>query len=292
MDPTDTGAIVAETNAWVTFAIDMILQYSLPVLGAIVILLIGWIISGWVNKLVIRAGERGGIGVALSRFLGQMSRWAVLVMTLIATLATVGIETTSFVAVLASAGFAVGLALQGTLGHFASGVLLMVFQPIRVGEYVSISGFDGTVDDIGLFATRLLMLDNRTIIISNGTVTGSTIINYSRQGTRRATIDVGVAYGSDLREVEQVCRRVAEGCSMKIEDKPVEFAFTEMASSSLNFELRVWCNASDYLAVLHEVRSGVYDALNEAGIEIPFPQVVVHRADEDDGDTGGAAAAK
>lgn len=281
MDPTNPDALAAEANDWAQVVLELVLQYSLPVLGAIAILLIGWLVSGWVNKLVVKAGERGDIGTALSRFLGQLARYGVLVMTVIAMLSTVGIETTSFVAVLASAGFAIGLALQGTLGHFASGVLLMVFQYIRVGEYVEIGGHEGTVDDIGLFATVLLTLDNRTVVISNGQVTSTVIVNFSRQGTRRAHIAVGVAYGEDLEKVEAACRAVAERNELVMQDQPIQFIFKEMASSSLNFELRCWAQASDFLVMQHQVRGAIYNALNEAGIEIPFNQIVVHQAPDD-----------
>ena len=274
-DPNDLLNQAGDNVQWLT---DLAITYGLKVLGAVFILLVGWFVAGWVKRLTMRASERAGLTVALSRFISQLARYALLVLTVIAMLSTVGIETTSFVAVLASAGFAVGLALQGTLGHFASGVLLLVFQPIKVGEYVSISGHDGTVDDIGLFATRLLTIDNRTVIIANSTVTSNTIVNFSRQGTRRASIAVGVAYGSDIDKVEQVCRGVTETHELVLSDKPVDFIFREMAASSINFEVRCWSKADDFLQVQHQVRSLLYRALIDNDIEIPFNQIVVHQA--------------
>ena len=269
----------AALTGYAQMAMSAVETYALPVLGAILILVVGWLVAGWVKGLVVRLTERSKLDTALGRFLGQMARYAVLIMTVIACLSTVGIETTSFVAVLASAGFAVGLALQGTLGHFASGVMVLVFRPFTIGDMVDAGGHTGVVKDIGLFATVLSTPDNRKIIVPNGSVTSASITNYTTLGTRRADIDVGVAYGADLKKVEEVCRKAAATVPTVMNEPAVGFAFTEMAASSLNFKLMVWCAAPDYLATMHGVRSAVYDALNEAGIEIPFNQIVVHHAE-------------
>lgn len=273
-------AAVAQAGSTVQWIVDTAIEYSLPVLGAFLILIIGWFVAGWVAKLVKRGLVRAKLDEALARFLSQMARYAVLVMTVIAMLSTVGIETTSFVAVLASVGFAVGMALQGTLGHFASGVMILIFQPIRLGEVVTAGGETGVVHDIGLFATTLLTPQNRTVIIANSAITGGNITNFSRQGTLRSDIAVGVAYGADLKQVEDVCRKAAASVEGVLSEPGMGFAFTEMAASSLNFNLMVWSAAADRLRVQHEVRSAVYNALNEADIEIPFNQIVVHRADQ------------
>ncbi|TVQ88754.1 MAG: mechanosensitive ion channel family protein [Deltaproteobacteria bacterium] len=246
--------------------------------GAICV--VGWMVSKWIAKLVVASTERAKLDLALGRFLSQIARYAVLVGTGVSALATMGFEVTTFVAVLGAAGFAVGLALQGTLGHFASGVMILIFRPIGLGDFVVAGGSTGTVKEIGLFQTVLLSPDNQTIFVPNGSVTGGTIINFTRQGTRRAEIDVGVAYGADLKEVEQACLQAIEGVQEILPEPPPAFAFVEMADSSLNFKLRAWCNAPDYLLVMHKMRSAVYDELNARHIEIPFPQVVVHKAED------------
>lgn len=283
VDPVVQGvqSAVSDPMGAVNTALELVQAWALPVLGAIVILLIGWIVAGWVNRLVVRWTEKSSIDTALGRFLGQIARYGILLMTFIACLSTVGIQTTSFVAVLASVGFAIGLAMQGTLGHFASGVLILFFRPFTIGDFVEVAGRTGTVADIGLFATTITGLSNIKVIISNSAVTSNTIVNYTANGTRRADVAVGVAYGEDLKKVEEVCRRAAASVEEVLEDPEIGFAFTEMAASSLNFSLMCWCKAEDYLTVLHKVRSAVYDALNAEGIDIPFNQIVVHQADAD-----------
>ncbi|MFK7928032.1 MAG: mechanosensitive ion channel family protein [Myxococcota bacterium] len=277
-DAASTAASAADTLTW---AIEMVTTYAFPVLGALVILVIGWIVSGWVGGLVVKACTRAKLDLALSKFLGQMAKYAVLVMTLIACLQTVGIQTTSFVAVLASVGFAIGLALQGTLGHFSSGVMILVFRPFTIGEKVDAGGHTGVVQEIGLFATVMLTPENKKIIVPNGSITSASITNYSAEGTLRADVGVGVAYGTDLKRVEEICIAAAKSVPEVLDEPGVGFAFTEMAASSINFNLMPWCNTADYLTVLHKVRSEVYNRLNAEGIEIPFDQVVMHQAPTD-----------
>lgn len=276
-----SDTLAAEMAGWTQFIFDKGLSFLTAALLAIVILVIGWIVAGWVRSLIVKACGRAKLDTALARFLGQLGRYAVLVMTLIATLATVGIETTSFVAVLASVGFAIGMALQGTLGHLASGVMILVFRPFTLEDLVEAGGSFGVVKDIGLFATTLFTPDNKTIIVPNGSVTGGTITNFTRQGTLRATVDVGVAYGADLQKVQEVCIAAANSVDEVLEEPAVGFAFTEMAASSLNFALMPWSTTANFLPMQHKVRSAVYNALNEAGIEIPFDQIVVHQASDE-----------
>ena len=247
------------------------------VLLALFILFVGWMASKWAQRLTIRAGQK--LDTAVVSFLSNIVRYAVLIAAVIAALGAVGIETTSIVAIFGAAGLAVGLALQGSLSNFASGVMILIFRPFELGDAVSAAGSTGGVIDIGLFATTLKTPDNHTIIIPNSGVTGGTITNFTREGTRRAAIDIGVAYGVDLKAVQEAALAAAGRCSLVLQDPAPGFAFTEMAASSLNFKLLIWTNTADFLAAQHEVRSNVYDELNARGIEIPFDQIVVHRAD-------------
>jgi small conductance mechanosensitive channel len=258
--------------------IDWGLPFAQDFLLAIVIFIIGWIVSKWTNKLVQQALAKGKVDVALSRFLGTIAQYTVLVAAVIAALGTVGIETTSVVAVFASAGLAVGLALQGSLSNFAAGVMILFFKPFQLEDVITAGGHTGKVIDIGLFATTLHTPDNMKIIIPNSAIGGGSVINITTLGTRRGAVDVGVAYGEDLDKVQAVLEKAAAKPGMVLSDPAPAVAFVGLGASSLDFKVLTWCNSPDYLAMLHAVRCEVYDELNAAGIEIPFNQIVVHQA--------------
>lgn len=245
---------------------------------AVVILVIGWIVGKMVARMVVRAVERSNVDLALGRFLASIARYAVLAAAVIASLGAVGVQTTSLVAVFASAGLAVGLALQGSLGHFASGTMLLFFRPIQLKDFVTIAGQTGTVEDIGLFATTLVTPSNEKVIIPNGKVTGDSIVNHTTRGTRRGTVSAGVAYGSDVAKVRQLLLDAVSKVDVVLSDPAPGVAFVDLGASSLDFNIMTWCDAPNYLDMLHKVRKAAYDALNAAGIEIPFNQIVVHQA--------------
>ena len=253
--------------------------YSLAsgALLAIAILAAGWVASKWASALIIRAGKH--LDDAVVRFLASIGRYAVLAAAVIAALGAVGVETTSLVAIFGAAGLAVGLALQGSLSNFAAGVMILVFRPFELGDVVNAGGETGGVIDIGLFATTLRTPENHTIVVPNSSVTGGTITNYTREGTRRGTIDIGVAYGTPLESVHEAAMAALAKCDLALKDPAPGFAFTEMAASSLNFQLHVWANCADFLGMLHQVRSAVHDELVARDIDIPFDQVVVHKAE-------------
>lgn len=208
---------------------------------AVLIFIVGWLVSKWTHAL-----------------------------------ARVGLETTSLVALLASAGLAIGLALQGSLSHFASGVMLLLFRPFTVGDFVEAGGKTGTIEEIGLFATTLTTPDNHRVTIPNSSITGGAITNFTILGKRRAVINVGVAYGSDVDEVEQMLL-AAVGELEAVLDVPGPAAvFGELGASSLDFAVRVWAQNADFGAMQHAARKAIYDKLNAEGIDIPFNQIVVH----------------
>jgi len=259
--------------------IDWGLPFAQDLMLALVIFIIGWIVSKWTNKLVQKAMAKGNTDVALGRFLGSIAQYTVLVAAIIAALGTVGIQTTSVVAVFASAGLAVGLALQGSLSNFASGVMILFFKPFILNDMITAGGHTGVAVDIGLFATTLHTPDNMKIIIPNSAITGGSIVNITTLGTRRGAIDVGVAYGADLEKAKAVLEKAASKPGMVLSDPAPAVAFVGLGASSLDFKVMTWCNSPDYLAMLHAVRCEVYDELNAAGIEIPFAQIVVHQAE-------------
>ncbi|MEO1368710.1 MAG: mechanosensitive ion channel domain-containing protein [Acidobacteriota bacterium] len=256
-----------------------IVDWAVNIGTALAIFLVGWLVSKWVYSLVLKALRKGKLDEALARFLGSLAQWAVIGFTVIAALARVGVETTSLAAVLAAAGLAVGLALQGSLSHFASGVMLLVFRPFTIGDRVTAAGSTGKVEDIGLFATTLSTPANERIILPNSNVTGDTIVNHTATGRIRTSIDAGVAYGADIDEVSKILLGAATSCDLVLDDPAPGAAFVEMAASSLNFKVHCWAEPANNVAMQGAVRQAIYEKLNAAGVEIPFDQLVVHKAD-------------
>ena len=244
-------------------------------------LLAGWMVARWVANLSQQALERMKVDQALARFLGSIIRYVIIIATVIAAAEAVGIQTTSLLAIMASAGLAVGLALQGSLSNFASGVMILLFRPFRIGDVVTFSGLTGEVRDIGLFATTLMKLDGTKAVVPNGSITGAVIENHTELNKRRATVDVGVEYGADLEQVRAALTRAADKCTMilrKEGSKDLDYTvfFASFGASSLDFVVHVWCEAADFLGVQEELRTHIYNELNDAKIGIPFPQVDVH----------------
>lgn len=246
---------------------------------ALIIFVVGWIASKWANALCLRAARKRGVDEALARFLSAMAQYAVLAFAVIAALSKVGVQTTSLVALLGAAGLAVGLALQGSLGHFASGVMLLLFRPFTIDDKVRVAGEDGQVKEIGLFASTLGTPSNELKIIPNGSITSDVIINYTAQGELRGGIAVGIAYGSDVQQAMKVMIDACNSVDTVLADPAPSVNFAGFGASSLDFQVRPWASTADYLGMLHNVRIALYDALNGAGIEIPFDQIVVHQAE-------------
>ncbi len=246
---------------------------------AITIFVFGWILSKWANRFIhITLGKRLRIDEALSKFFGNIAQYSILAISFIAALGQVGVQTTSLVAVFASAGIAAGLALQGSLSNFASGVMILVFRPFDLGDLITVGTKDGYVQDIGIFATTIENLENDKIIVPNGKILNDIIINHTASRTRRATVTVGVAYDSRFNEVLNTLNASAIRTAGVLASPPPLIAFVDMAASSINFDVHVWCNHEDYIRVLNNLRTSIFKDLNAAGIEIPFQQVVLHNS--------------
>lgn len=246
-------------------------------LGA-VILVAGWLVAKWANRLVHSACTKAKLSEALGRFLGSMARYVVLAAAIIAALGAVGIQTTSLLAVFATAGLAIGLALQGSLASFASGVMILFFRPFDLGDLVKIAGETGEVKDIGLFATTLLTADNDTVIVPNAAITAANIVNYTRMGTRRITIPVSVVYGTNTLKAQEVLLQAARGCSLVLSNPEPAIALTAFGASNIEFTVVAWSKAADWVAVQDQVRRAVYESLNRAHFEVPFPRTIVEQA--------------
>lgn len=245
---------------------------------ALIIFIVGWIASKWVHALVLKAARRSKMDETLARFLSSMAQYAVLAFALIAALSKVGVQTTSLVALLGAAGLAVGLALQGNLGNFASGVMLLFFRPFTLEDKVRVAGENGQVKNIGLFASTMTTPSNEEIIVPNSSITSDVIINYTSQSKLRGGIAVGIAYGSDVNRAMAVMIGACSSVESVLSDPAPSVNFSGFGASSLDFEVRPWATTDDYLGMLHEVRIALYEALNAAEIEIPFDQIVVHQA--------------
>jgi small conductance mechanosensitive channel len=252
-----------------------IVTYGIRVVGAIVFLIVGRMIAGFVKGLIKRVLGGRGIDAAVSGFLANLVYALVLVGVLIAVLGQFGVETASFVAVLGAAGFAVGFALQGSLSNFASGVMLLVFKPFKAGDFVDAAGVAGTVAEIQLFDTILNTPDNVRIIVPNAQIYGGTIKNFSANDKRRVDFSFGIGYGSSIEEAISTIHNLV-GADSRIDKEPEPFyGVGELADSSVNITVRVWCNKADYWDIKFDLTRKVKDAFDSKGIEIPFPQQTI-----------------
>ncbi|BEM84071.1 mechanosensitive ion channel protein MscS [Serratia marcescens] len=261
---------------WLVKNQDLLIQYAVNIVAAIVILIIGSIVARVVGNALNRVMKLRGIDATVADFLSAIVRYGVLAFTFIAVLGRVGVQTTSVIAVLGAAGLAVGLALQGSLSNFAAGVLLVIFRPLRVGEYVDLGGVAGTVDQVQIFSTTLRTSDNKTIVVPNGKIIAGNIINYSREPNRRVDIVVGVAYNADIDVVKKVLGDVIATDKRIMHAKGVTVRLNEMAPSSLNFVTRSWTTNAEYWNVYFDLMENFKRALDAHNIGIPFPQMDVH----------------
>ncbi|MGB5178093.1 MAG: mechanosensitive ion channel domain-containing protein [Gammaproteobacteria bacterium] len=263
------------SQLWLTVQ-ELATDWGIKVLAALAILLIGrWVAMG-IRRGVRRMMEKGGVDPIIIGFVGSITYIALLAFVVIAALGQLGIQTTSFIAILGAAGLAVGLALQGSLANFAAGFLMIIFRPFKVGDFVEAAGVAGVVKDMQIFTTTLKTGDNKTIIIPNAKISGDSIINYSAEETRRVDMTVGVAYDADLSKVRDVLNDIISKEERVLSDPPPQVAVAELADSSVNFIVRVWTKSGDYWAVKCDTTETIKNRFDEAGIGIPFPQRDIH----------------
>lgn len=261
------------------------------VLAAIAILLVGWILSKWVqNRIQGLSRRHKQLDDMLFDFLASIARYIVLGFTFLFVLNTFEVQTTSIVALLGAAGLAIGLALQGTLSNIAAGVMLIFFRPIKTGDFVEVNGKMGTVKNVNLNFTELADLTNVQVIIPNSEVWGNTITNYSTNGTRRAEWTFGVGYGANLKDAEDVIRETIMADSRAHGDPEPFIQVTNLGGSSVDFLVRVWCDAGDFFAFKADMTRAVKEALDARGVDIPFPTRTVIVSRNDDADAALASA--
>lgn len=258
----------------------LVVQYGMNFIGALAIFFVGRWVARSVSSLLSKALTKAKVDATLVPFIDNLAYTGMLVFIIVAALAELGVQTASVVAVLGAAGLAVGLALQGSLANFASGVLLLVFKPFRVGDFVEISGVSGTVQAIHVFNTVLNDPNNIRIIVPNGQVTGGNILNYTVNGTRRIDLTASVSYDDDLRRARQVIERVLAAEPRILPDPAPMVAVKEMAASSVDFVVRPWVKADDYWPVYFDLTEKLKVAIEENGMTIPFTtQEIVVKTD-------------
>jgi small conductance mechanosensitive channel len=255
---------------------EITVEYGPRVIGAIVVFIIGlWVVKA-ITKAIGRAMDKSKLDVSLKPFLKGMINILLKAMLIISVLGMLGIEMTSFIAILGAAGLAVGLALSGTLQNFAGGVMILVFKPFKVGDFIDAQGYMGTVSQIQIFNTYLKTPDNKTIIIPNGGLSTSSMTNYSAEEKRRVDWTFGIAYGDDVDKARAVVKKLCDADARILKDPEVFIAVSELADSSVNFAVRAWVNAADYWGVFFDMNEKVYKTFNKEGLNIPFPQMDVH----------------
>ncbi len=263
-----------DAQQWIDKGYELIVDFGPKLLAAIAI----WIIGSWIIKAMMKvlkkAMNKRDYDESLEKFLLNLCNWSLKILLIVVVLGTVGVETTSFAAILAAAGLAIGMALQGSLANFAGGVLIMIFKPIRIGDLIEAQGEIGVVKEIEIFTTKLTGLSNKEIIIPNAALSNGNIVNYTTEGTRRVDLVFGVGYDSDIKQTKEVLMNVLTSHDKVLSDPAPAVTVLELADSSINFAVRPWCKTEDYWDVYFDVTEHTKEALDAAGIEIPYPHQV------------------
>lgn len=261
----------------VNAAIEIVTAYGLQVVGAIIILIIGWMISKWAQSAANKAlGRIKGFDETLRHFLSATLRYVLLTITIVMVLERFGVQTASLIAVVGAAGLAVGLALQGTLSNVAAGVMLLLFRPFKVGEYVDAGGIAGTVKTIGLFSTEFATPDNVKIIVPNKQLWDTAIFNYSANKTRRVDFTLGIGYGDDIDKAFRVINEILDNDPRCHAEPARQIVVGNLGESSVDIIVRVWADAGDYWGLKFDLTKTFKQRFDAEGIEIPFPQRTLH----------------
>ena len=274
----DLGKVLDTLTVWVT-------QYSVKLVAAILIIIIGRWISRRISRLLGRLLEKNNVDVTLVRFVENLTYYALIVVVLIAAVGQLGINTTSFLTIVGAAGLAIGLALKDSLSNFAAGVMLILFRPFRVGDFVEAGGVTGTVHGITMFNTILNTIDNKRVIVPNGVVTSNVITNVTANTTRRVDLVIGISYDDDVAKAKEVLTGIINAEERILPDPAPKIAVSELGDSSVNFVVRPWVKTEDYWDVYFDLTEKIKITLDKEGINIPYPQRDVHVFTEQTRDT-------
>lgn len=256
--------------------LEWILLYGLRVIAAIIIFVVGWFVAKTIRVIIRRIMLRAHADELLVSFVASLSYVGIMAFVIIAALERLGVQTASFVVVIGAAGLAIGFALQGSLANFAAGVLMIIFKPFKVGDYIEGGGVAGVVQQIGIFTTEMKSPDNKKVIVPNGKITSDNIINYTANDTRRVDIVAGVSYGDDIEKVKNVLHDILANDTRVLKDPAPTIGVLELADSSINFAVRPWVKTTDYWNVYFATQESIKKRFDEEGITIPFPQQDVH----------------
>ena len=263
-------------NVYLAKANDLITTYGIKVVGAIVALVLGL----WIIKLIIKsirkALDKGKMDESLKPFITSLISWTLKILLFISVLGMLGIQMTSFIAIIGAAGLAIGMALSGTLQNFAGGVMILLFKPFKVGDFINAQGYSGTVKSIQIFNTILNTPDKQTIIIPNGGLATGSLTNFSTEPQRRVDWTFGIGYGDDVDKAKEVLMKLINGDSRILKDPEPFIAVAELGDSSVNLTTRVWVNSADYWGVFFDMNEKVYKTFAKEGLNIPYPQMDVH----------------
>ena len=259
-------------------AISMGLQASKSIVLALAIFFVGRYVIRLINKLVASMLERRNVEPTIQSFLKSFVNILLTILLIITVVSTLGINTTSFAALLASLGVAAGMALSGNLQNLAGGIIILLFKPFRVGDVIEAQGVAGCVKEIQIIHTILLTVDNKEIYLPNGALSSGSVTNYSKMETRRVDFTVGVEYGTDVNKVLKALQDIADADSRILKDPAAFIALSELADSSVNFTFRVWVKGADYWGVFFDTNRKIYEDFNRQGIGFPFPQIQVHQS--------------
>lgn len=255
---------------------DVVITFGPRLIGAIITLIIGW----WIIKIILRSLRKGfekkEMEPSLRGFLNSMIGILLKTLLLISVVGMIGVQMTSFIAILGAAGLAVGMALSGTLQNFAGGVIILLFKPFKVGDYIEAQGHSGSVNEIQIFNTILKTPDNKTIIIPNGGLSTGSMINYSTEPRRRVDFVFGIGYGDDVDKAKQVLQKLIGDDDRILKDPAPFIAVSELADSSVNLVVRVWAESSNYWGIYFDLHEKVYKTFDKEGLNIPFPQMDLH----------------
>jgi small conductance mechanosensitive channel len=251
-------------------------EYGLQVIGAIATIIIGIWIAKIISKFVGRVLKKKDVDETLTKFLVSLVKIGLITFVIISAAAQIGIQTASFVAVIGAVGLAIGFALQGSLSNLAAGVMLIIFKPVKVGDYIDGGGAEGVVESVGIFVTTLVTLDNKVVYIPNATLTGGNITNVTEKDTRRVDMVFGISYSDDIDKARSAINEVVTSNSKILKDPKPDILVSELGDSSVNFKVRPWVKTADYWGVYFDVHEQIKKKFDEQNISIPFPQRDVH----------------
>lgn len=254
----------------------LLIQWGPKVIGAILVLIVGFWLVKFITKSIGKTMEKRKIDASLRPFLKALINTTLKILVVISVMGMVGIEMTSFIAIIGAAGLAIGLALSGALQNFAGGVLILILKPFQVGNFIEAQGFLGSVKEIGIFNTVLNTVDNKTIYIPNGALSTSALTNFSREPLRRVDWNFGIAYGENIEHFKQAIRDFIKEDSRILKEPSSFIALSELGSSSVNFVVRVWVKAENYWGVYFDMNEKVYKRFEDSKLSIPFPQMGIH----------------